>query len=123
MSLILNRERMIADLLRMAVELGWTPPGDVIDQIVAGGLLITTQAADACDVTKSTIHRWMGEAEAKGKPLGVLSPAGYLIGRDRLLDFVEADQDYPARVKAKAQAEKYATVWSQPQLSLKKTGA
>jgi hypothetical protein len=119
----LDSEKMISQLLQMAVALGWTPPGDVIDEITAGGVLITTQAADICSVTKSTIHRWLEDAAAKGRPLGVLTPAGYLIGLTRLLEFIEADQDYQARVKAKVRAEKYANVWSQPQLSLEKAGA
>jgi hypothetical protein len=93
----------------------------VIDQIVAGGLLVTSQAVDACEVAKTTIHRWMEEAAAKGRPLGVLSPAGYLIGRDRLLDFVEAEEGLHERVKVEARAKKYAGVWSGPLLSLKKT--
>lgn len=117
---MLDRDRTIKPLLQVAVELGWTPPGDVIDQIIAGGLLVTTQAMDVCEVSKSTVHRWMAEAEAKGRPLGVRTPAGYLIGLDRLLDFVEAEQGYPARIKARLRAEKYANVWSQPQLLLKK---
>jgi hypothetical protein len=118
---MLDRERMIAQLLQMAIDLGWTPPGDVIDQIIAGGLLVTTQATDACEVAKTTIHRWMEEAAAKGRPLGVLSPAGYLIGRDRLLDFIEVEQDRHERIKVEARVKKYAGVWSGPLLSLKKT--
>jgi hypothetical protein len=119
---MLDRERMIAQLLQMAVELGWTPPGDVIDEIIAGGLLITTQAMDVCEVSKTTIHRWLEDAAAKGQPLGVLTPAGYLIGLARLLDYIEATQDLHARNKAEARAQKYASVWSEPQLSLKKAG-
>ncbi len=120
---MLDRERMIAQLLQMAIDLGWTPPGDVIDQIIDGGLLITTQAADACEVAKSTIHRWVKDAASKGSPLGVETPAGYLIGLDRLLNYVEAEQGLHERVKVEARARKYADVWSQPQLSLKKTDA
>jgi hypothetical protein len=116
---MLDRDRMSAQLLEMAMELGWKRPGDVIDQIIAGGLLTATMAADVCEVTKTTVHRWMEDATATGSPLGVLTPAGYLIGLERLLDYVEAEQDLHARNKAKARAAKYADVWSQP-LSLKK---
>jgi hypothetical protein len=49
---MVDRERMIAQLLQMAIELGWTPPGDVIDEIIAGGLLITTQAMDVCEISR-----------------------------------------------------------------------
>jgi hypothetical protein len=119
---MLDRDKLIALQLEVLTELGWKPPGDVIDQIIAGGLLTTTMAADVCEVTKTTVHRWMEDAAAKGRPLGVLTPAGYLIGLERLLDYVEAEQDRHERNKAKARAAKYADVWSQPQLALKKTG-
>ena len=117
---MLDRDKLIALQLEVLTELGWKPPGDVIDQIIAGGLLTTTLAADVCEVTKTTVHRWMEDAAAKGRPLGVLTPAGYLIGLERLLDYVEAEQDLHARNKARARAAKYSDVWSQP-LSLKKT--
>jgi hypothetical protein len=84
--------------------------------------LTASMAADVCEVTKTTVHRWMEDAAEKGRPLGVLTPAGYLIGLERLLDYVEAEQDLHARNKAKARAAKYSDVWSQPQLALKKTG-
>jgi hypothetical protein len=117
-----DHDKLIALHLEALTELDWTPPGDVIDQIIAGGLLTTTMAADVCEVTKTTIHRWMEDATATGRPLGVLTPAGYLIGLERLLDYVEAEQDLHARNKARARAAKYSDVWSQPQLALKKTG-
>jgi hypothetical protein len=120
---MLDQERMITQLLQMAVDLGWTSPGDVIDQITAGGLLVTTQAMEVCGVSKTTIHRWLEDAATKGRPLGVLTPAGYLIGLNRLLDYVEAEQGLHERVKVKALAEKYANVWSQQQPSLKRTVA
>jgi hypothetical protein len=116
---MLDRDKLIALHLEALTELDWTPPGDVIDQIIAGGLLTTTMAADVCEVTKTTVHRWMEGAAAKGRPLGVLTPAGYLIGLERLLDYVETEQDRHERNKAKARAAKYSGVWSQP-LSLKK---
>ena len=119
---MLDRDKLIALQLEVLTELGWKPPGDVIDQIIAGGLLTATMAADVCEVTKTTVHRWMEDAAAKGRPLGVLTPAGYLIGLERLLDYVEAEQDRHERNRAKARAAKYSDVWSQPQLALKKTG-
>lgn len=112
-------DRTIAQLLQIAKELGWTPPGDVIDQIIGGGLLTTAMAAEACEVTPKTIRCWMEDAAAKGRPLGVLSPAVNLIGLERLLDYVEAEQGLHARIKIKNRAAKFANVWAGP-LSLKK---
>ena len=118
---MIDQNRMIAQLLQMLAELGWTPPtGDVIDQILAGGVLTTTQAADACEASDTTIHRWLEEAAEKREPLGVLSPAGYIIGKDRLFKYIEREQGRHARLVTESRARKYADVWSQPRQLLKR---
>jgi hypothetical protein len=116
---MLDRDKLIGLHMQALAELGHRPAGDVIDQIIAGKLLTATMAASACEKTKTTIHRWIEDAAAKGRPLGVLSPAGYLIGLDRLLDYVEATQGRHERNRVAARAAKFADVWSQP-LSLEK---
>ena len=116
-----DHDHLIAQLLAMLAMLGWKPPGDVIAEIINGKVLLTSQALDACGLTKTTIHRWIKDADAKGQPLGVLSPAGYLIGLDRLLDYIETTQDRHERNKVERAAAKYADVWSQP-LAMKKQG-
>jgi hypothetical protein len=119
---MIDQNRIIVQLLQLLAELGWTPPptGDVIDQILAGGVLTTSQAADACDASDTTIHRWLQDAAEKGKPLGVLSPAGYIIGKDRLLAYIEREQGRHARLVAESRGRKYADVWSRPPQLLKR---
>ena len=113
---MLDRNRMIALLLQMLAELGWKPPsGDVIDEIVRGGLLITAQAAVICEVSGQTICRWNEDATRRGEPLGV-KQATWLLGTARLLDYVEEYQGgLPARVKAENLLKKYWPIWSEPQ--------
>jgi hypothetical protein len=76
--------------------LGRTPPVDVVDQINAGGLLITTQAIDVCEVCKTRIRRWMAEAEAKGQPLGVHHGRHYGIAADEGRQSGRANNDQRA---------------------------
>jgi len=93
--------------------------GDVIAQLRRGDLLVTTQAADVAERDTDTINRWCREAEEKGTPLGLLSPAGWLIVPERLFAYIELKKGRHARVVAEARAEKYSGTWSQP-LQLKK---
>ncbi|SHH12938.1 hypothetical protein [Bradyrhizobium erythrophlei] len=94
------------------------PHGDVIDQILAGGLLTTEQAADVCERDKETIRRWCEDADQEGRPLGIKLAKLWLVGTDRLFEYVEQHQDKHARLVAESRAKKYALMWSSPQQSL-----
>jgi hypothetical protein len=98
---MLDRNRIIDLLLQMLMALGWRPPsGDMIDEIVRGGVLTVPQAAIICETTDQTIYRWIEDAASKGRPLGK-KRATWLLGTARLLDYVEKHQGgFPARVKA-----------------------
>lgn len=89
--------------------------GDVIDQILAGGLLTTEQAADVCQRDKETIRRWCEDAEQNGRPLGIKVAKLWLVGTDRLFDYIDEHQDLHARRVAETRAKKYAQMWSLPQ--------
>ncbi|MET4016302.1 hypothetical protein BSZ19_04045 [Bradyrhizobium japonicum] len=121
---MIDRERLIAQLLQMLADLGWTPPatGDALDQLLRGGLLTGAQAEDVTGRDRDTIVRWHEAAIAEGRPLlGVLTPAGWLWDKVRLLDHIELKSGRYARNVSQTRAEKYAEMWSQPpQLVLKK---
>jgi hypothetical protein len=91
------------------------PPGDVIDQILAGGLLTTDQAADVCQRDKETIRRWCEEADREERPLGIKVATLWLVGTDRLFEYIEEHQNLHARRVAETRAKKYAQMWSSPQ--------
>jgi hypothetical protein len=113
---MIDRDRLVHQLLQMLHDLGWAPPtGDVVDQIIAGGLLTSAQAEDVAERDRDTIIRWNREAIDEGRsPLGMHSPAGWLWGTARLLDCIESKRDRYARNVAETRAKKYADVWSQP---------
>jgi hypothetical protein len=110
---MLDRSRIIDLLLQMLAELGWTPPnGDVIDEIVRGGVLTVPQAAIICETTDQTIYRWIEDAASKGRPLGE-KRATWLLGTARPLDYIERYQGgLPARVKAENRLKEYWAIWS-----------
>lgn len=110
-----DKNRIIDLLLQVLTELGWKPPsGDVIDQIVEGGVLTIQQAAIICETTGQTIYRWNDDAASKGQPLGKKGVT-WLIGRARLLDYIEKYQGgLPARVKAENRLRDYWPIWSEP---------
>jgi hypothetical protein len=88
---------------------------DVIDDIRNGGVLTVPQAATICETTDQSVYRWLADATRRGEPLG-LKRATWLIGRVRLLDYVEKYQGgLPARVKAENLLKKYWPIWSEPQ--------
>ena len=123
MTTMLDRDKLIAQLLAMLADLGWTPPtGDAINHLIDGGLLTSAQAEDVSERDRDTIVRWHEEAVAEGRPsLGVLTPAGWLWGKSRLLDYIELRRGRYARNEAQTRANKYSDIWSQPpQLVLKK---
>lgn len=113
--MILDRNRLIDLHLQMLAELGWAPPsGDVIDEIANGGLLTVMQAATVCEVSDETIRRWNADAARRGQSLGKKG-ATWLIGRARLLDYVEKYQGgLPARVKAQNRLREFWPRWSEP---------
>jgi hypothetical protein len=118
-----DRDRMIAQLLQMLIDLGWKlPTGDAIDHLIDGGLLTSAQAEDVSARDRDTIVRWHEEAVAEGRPpLGVLTPAGWLWGKARLLDYIELKSGRYSRNVAQTRAKKYTDLWSRPpQLVLKK---
>src|SRR5438445_7947526 len=88
-----------------------TRADDVIDDIRNGGLLTTAQAATICEVSDQTIYRWNEDATCKGEALG-LKQATWLIGTARLLDFVEKQDGFPARVKAENRLRELWPNWS-----------
>jgi hypothetical protein len=95
-------------------------PDDAIAQLTRGDLLVTTQAADVAGRDADTINRWCRDAEENGAPLGVLSPAGWIIVRDRFLAYIEMKKGLHARRIAETRARKYSGTWSQP-LQLKRS--
>ncbi|WP_028165981.1 hypothetical protein [Bradyrhizobium elkanii] len=102
-----DRAGQLADGVR---QLGRT--GDLIDDIAAGGLLTAPQAATICEVSDQTILRWLADAARRGRPLG-LKRATWLIGKTRLLDYVERHQGgLPARVKVENRLKEYWSIWS-----------
>jgi hypothetical protein len=113
---MIDQNRIIAQLLQMLADLGWMAPrGDVIDQLIAGGLLTSAQAEDVAGRDRDTITRWNRDAIDEGRsPLGIYSPAGWLWGTDRLLDCIELKRGLYTRNEAETRAKKYADVWSQP---------
>lgn len=113
--MMLDRKRMIGLHLEMLAQLGWMPPsGDVIDQIATGGLLTTAQAATICEVSGQTICRWNEDASRRGKPIG-LKQVTWLLGTERLLDYVEKQDGLHARVKAESRLRQFWPIWSGPQ--------
>jgi len=113
---MLDRERIIEQLLQLLMSLGWKPPsGDVINEIANGGLLTVMQAAAICEVSDETIRRWNADASRRGQPLGKKG-ATWLIGRARLLDYVEKHQGgLPARVRAENRLRELWPIWSKQQ--------
>jgi hypothetical protein len=108
-------ERIAAEIAQVKADLAALDiSGDVIAQLRRGDLLVTTQAADAAGRDKDTINRWCREAEEKGTPLGLLSPAGWLIVPERLFAYIELKKGRHARVVAEARSEQYSGTWSQP---------
>ncbi|MBR0792162.1 hypothetical protein JQ631_24015 [Bradyrhizobium manausense] len=88
---------------------------DVIDSISNGGLLTVPQAAAVCEISDQTCYRWIADAERRGGSLG-LKRATWLIGTERLLDYIEKYQGgLPARVKAKNRLRELWPIWSEPQ--------
>jgi hypothetical protein len=79
---MLDRNRLIELLLQVLTELGWKPSsGDVIDEIVRGGVLTVPQAAIICGTADQTIYRWIEDADNKGRPLGKTRRHGCLAPR------------------------------------------
>jgi hypothetical protein len=111
--LMMERDRLIAQLQQMLTELGWKPPsGDAIDEIAHGGVLTVPQAAIICETTDQTIYRWIEDAASKGRPLGK-KVVTWLLGRVRLLDYVEKYQGgLPVRVRAENLLKKHWPIWS-----------
>jgi hypothetical protein len=104
-----NLEQALADVKRLE------RAGDVIDAIRDGGVLTVRQAAIICDRDDQTIYRWIEDAAQKGRPLG-LKQATWMVGTERLLDYVEKHQGgLPARVKAENRLGDFWAKWSQPQ--------
>jgi hypothetical protein len=101
--------RALADRLAR-LEIG----GDIIDLILRGELLTTSQAADGCQRDQDTIARWFKAAAAEGRPLGVQLARYLLIGKERLLDYVGEEFGDLARKVAEVRLAKYASAWSQP---------
>ncbi|MHC2618249.1 hypothetical protein ACVIW2_000281 [Bradyrhizobium huanghuaihaiense] len=88
---------------------------DLIDSIANGGLLTVPQAAAVCGISDQTLYRWLADAERRGAPLG-LKRATWLIGTERLFDYVEKYQGgLPARVKAKNRLRERWPIWSATQ--------
>jgi hypothetical protein len=114
--LMVGRDRLIAQLLQVLTDLGWKPPsGDVVDEIANGGLLTVAQAAIICEAADQSVYRWLADAARRGEPLG-LKRATWMIGKARLLDYVEKYQGgLPARVKAENLLKKHWPIWSKPQ--------
>jgi hypothetical protein len=112
----MNRdERMIAQLLAMATDLGWRPQpsGEVIDLINSGALLTFQQAATICDLTSQRILDWIEHAALLGQPIAE-KRSTWLIGTDRLLTYIEKYRGgLPARVKAENRLKEYWLRWSQ----------
>jgi len=78
-------------------------------------LLTVAQAAIICQAADQSLYRWLADAARKGRPLGV-KQATWLIGKARLLDYVEKYQGgLPARVKAENLLREYWPKWSEPQ--------
>jgi X-X-X-Leu-X-X-Gly heptad repeat protein len=110
-----DRARQLADGVRRLADgvrqLGRA--GDVIDDLREGGLLTVSQAAIACETTDQTIYRWLADAARRGRPLGLKRASTWLIGKARLLDYVERHQGgLPARVKAENRLKEYWSIWS-----------
>ncbi|GIQ77092.1 helix-turn-helix domain-containing protein [Bradyrhizobium sp. RD5-C2] len=114
---MLDRNRMIEQLLQWLADLGWKPPtGDVIDEVTNGGLLTAQQVAVICEVSDQTIYRWNEDAARRGEPLGWKQATTWLIGTTRLLNYVEKHQGgLPARVKAQNRHRDFWPIWSAPQ--------
>jgi hypothetical protein len=113
--MMFDRDRMIAQLLAMAAELGWKPQpaGDVIDLINEGALLTVQQAAIICGLTSQRILDWIEHAALLGQPFAE-KKSTWLIGTDRLLTYIEKYRGgRPARVKAENLLQGYWPSWSQ----------
>jgi hypothetical protein len=114
-------ERIAAEIEQVKADVvALDSPGDIIAQLKRGELLVTAQAADVAERDSDSIQRWCNEAEEEGRPLGVLSPVGWLIGKARLLARIESKKGRHARIVAETRAKKYADTWSQPLQLLKR---
>jgi hypothetical protein len=106
--------RITAELDALKAELdARDDPGDIIDMIMRGELLVTAQVADVIERDTDTATRWCNEAELDGRPLGVLTALGWLVGKSRLLDYIEWKKDRHARNRAAGRAEKHADALAQ----------
>jgi hypothetical protein len=114
-------ERITAELEEVKADVAaLESPGDIIDQLKRGELLIAAQAGDVAERDSDSIARWCVEAEEEGRSLGILSPIGWLIGKARLLARIESKKGRHARNVAETRARKYADTWSQPLQLLKR---
>ncbi|MFG3595528.1 hypothetical protein [Bradyrhizobium sp. RDI18] len=117
---MIDQKRMIAQLLHMLAELGWTPPnGDVVDLILKGELLSLEQAADVTECSDEKIRKACVAAAATKRPLGINFAGRWFVGRERLLDDIEQGKidrrrGSEARLRAEQRAKKYES-WAHPQ--------
>jgi hypothetical protein len=121
---MIDQNRIIAQLLQMLAELGWTPPtDDIVDLILNGELLSLEQAADVCLCSDEKIRKACVAAAATICPLGINFAGRWFVGKSRLLDDLEQGKidrrrGREARLRAEERAKKYEG-WAQPQAPLK----
>lgn len=85
-----------------------TLEGDWVDAWTEGDAIGTDEAAFISGCSTQTVRRMAASAALTGNPIGrQMSKSVWLISRRRLLDWMERHNGLPARVKAKARAEKW----------------
>lgn len=104
-------EQIAGGLRLQSSQRGW------IDQFRAGEVLITSQAADVCEVSPETIRRWCEETDQTRRPLGFLVGSLWLVDLVELLNLIEARRGKHGRLIAIDRAKKYAQMWASPQQS------
>jgi hypothetical protein len=115
-----DRERMIGQLLAMAVELGRTPPAmeDVIDLILRSELLPLGLAADVFECSDEKLRKLCELMAGSKRPLGVKFASRWLVSVPRLLDDLKKGtldrRRRDARLRAEDRAKKYQG-WARPQ--------
>jgi hypothetical protein len=121
---MIDRDRLITQLLAMLADLGWTPPSfrDVIDQILRGELLTLEQSADVAEGSDEKLRKLCELTAETKRPLGIRFAGRWFVGKVRLLDDLEQGKidrrrGPHVRQRAEERARKYEG-WARPQEQL-----
>jgi hypothetical protein len=117
--IVIDHDRMIAQLLAMLAQLGWHPPlgGDAVDQHARGDILDGDEAGIVGGRDASTAARWAQAAADEGQPIAFKCSGKWVYVTRLLLDRIEGASGLPARRVAETRHRKLIEMRARAQQS------